>query len=177
MWIANLFTCLLDSFQGWLNTNKVKQRQTRSFLCVWWGWSEQGVQIFVALKPSLARERLWKGRGEFCAFHMANLLRFTGASALIMLVALMAYGREELDHSHPEKDVYSMLSEKLVEPDFKEALLGVSFFLNLRDELWTSVAPATKVIHHAPSCSSRSGCKACLMAFCCHKSGKVFFQQ
>ena len=44
-----------------------------------------------------------------------------------MCVALLAYGREELHHGKPETDVYEMKTETLVEPDFKEAFLDVSF--------------------------------------------------
>ena len=44
-----------------------------------------------------------------------------------MCVALLAYGREELHHEKPEADVYEMKTEKLVEPDFKEAFLDVIF--------------------------------------------------
>ena len=51
----------------------------------------------------------------------------SGISGLIMCVALLAYGREELQHGKPESDVYEMKTEMLIEPDFKKAFLDVSF--------------------------------------------------
>ena len=50
----------------------------------------------------------------------------TGVSGLIMSVAILAYGREELEHGKPEAEVYEMRSETLVEPDMQEAFLDVS---------------------------------------------------
>ncbi len=53
-------------------------------------------------------------------------MTFIGGSGIIMSIALMAYGREELIHGKPENSVYSMEAEKLVKPDLVEALLDVS---------------------------------------------------
>ena len=54
-----------------------------------------------------------------------KILSILGGSAIIMSIALMAYGREELHHENPETDVYKMEVDRLMEPDFKEAFLDV----------------------------------------------------
>ena len=87
----------------------------------------------------------------------------TGISGLIMCVALLAYGREELHHGKPETDVYEMKVETLVELDFKEAFLDVSFTekcilrttcsARVRYESTPSVRKNFSVIHNF--CSNR----------------------
>ena len=49
-----------------------------------------------------------------------------GGSALVMLVALMAYGREELRHGRPEGVAYRLDPAQFTEPDLKHAFLDVS---------------------------------------------------
>ena len=58
-------------------------------------------------------------------YYFGRSMTFIGASGIIMSIALMAYGREELVHGEPENSIYSMETENLVKPDFLEALLDV----------------------------------------------------